>query len=508
MIDRTRVSVQVAQAIQETISSMGLKSGDKLPSQSALSRRMNVSVPTLREGLERLAMVGAVNMVHGVGTIVSTPSSNDISSVLEPLFFGRNDNVDDLKELLCALALPIAESRILTTGTALDESGQLSSWSQVVQTADDADQLVIGLTRYLKTLSYPNANNTITSLADSVHELILFRARDNGILAENIKKIKHVTRLLTFHIELKNLEGFKDDFSKYASLITSNRAHNQKFIRIGTGSARGSFDRLGSRLLHYLPETKKLLFRCIPTGGGIENVDISNIGRVDFSITQLEVARQAWDGSGIFTARRSNLRAVCRLSPLYLWAIVRKDSSIYTIADLNRARIAVGAVGGNTSTLTRRVLEESGLPPAEYESFQLSFLNALHAFRAGKVDAMFYLNQAPFVALDELNLSMKVRLLPVNPPSNKTWARKVVQWGADKNTEAGHVPTIAVETLLITHDQVRNDIVRFMFSSVFDFLKDEQGVSDVKDLVSQLPLPLHDGVPSQLDQQKIDVTGG
>ncbi|MBJ7603202.1 MAG: FadR family transcriptional regulator [Candidatus Dormibacteraeota bacterium] len=48
----------------------GLQAGDRLPTVDALSRRLSVAPPTMREAMRRLEALGVVEMRHGSGTYV------------------------------------------------------------------------------------------------------------------------------------------------------------------------------------------------------------------------------------------------------------------------------------------------------------------------------------------------------------------------------------------------------------------------------------------------------
>ncbi|MBT9386894.1 FadR family transcriptional regulator [Pseudooceanicola sp. CBS1P-1] len=55
------------QAVLEMVRSDGLRPGDRLPAIKTLAERFGVSVPTLREAMQRLANLGVVDIRHGSG---------------------------------------------------------------------------------------------------------------------------------------------------------------------------------------------------------------------------------------------------------------------------------------------------------------------------------------------------------------------------------------------------------------------------------------------------------
>jgi GntR family transcriptional regulator, transcriptional repressor for pyruvate dehydrogenase complex len=69
-VARRKLLDEVTDRILAHIRDEGLRPGDRLPSNRALSERFLVATPTLREALRRLEATGAVEMRHGSGVYV------------------------------------------------------------------------------------------------------------------------------------------------------------------------------------------------------------------------------------------------------------------------------------------------------------------------------------------------------------------------------------------------------------------------------------------------------
>jgi GntR family transcriptional regulator, transcriptional repressor for pyruvate dehydrogenase complex len=63
----------VSQALQQYVADRGLRKGDRLPSERALSRSFEVSIPIIREALRSLEAVGVLRIHHGRGIFVESP---------------------------------------------------------------------------------------------------------------------------------------------------------------------------------------------------------------------------------------------------------------------------------------------------------------------------------------------------------------------------------------------------------------------------------------------------
>lgn len=85
LFERTTVIDGIVAEIRAQIAAGELKDGDTLPSQDEMARALGVSRASLREALNRLALMGLVEMRHGRGTFVRTAKPHDLMNSLSAL---------------------------------------------------------------------------------------------------------------------------------------------------------------------------------------------------------------------------------------------------------------------------------------------------------------------------------------------------------------------------------------------------------------------------------------
>ncbi len=85
LFGRTTVIDGIVAEIKGKIVSGELKDGDVLASQDELARALGVSRASLREALNRLTLMGMIEMRHGSGTYVRTARPRDFMNSLSPL---------------------------------------------------------------------------------------------------------------------------------------------------------------------------------------------------------------------------------------------------------------------------------------------------------------------------------------------------------------------------------------------------------------------------------------
>lgn len=103
-VNRSSLSKQVADQLQEAIYSGTLKADDRLPTEEALSERFQVSRPTIREALKRLAAKNLIRSKRGPagGTFVNHLDAAELSEHLttaSTLFVSMNNiSLDEISQ--------------------------------------------------------------------------------------------------------------------------------------------------------------------------------------------------------------------------------------------------------------------------------------------------------------------------------------------------------------------------------------------------------------------------
>ena len=108
-INKNSLSKQVADQLQQAIFSGTLKANDRLPTETELAQRFNVSRPTIREALKRLAAKNLVRSKRGPagGTFVNQLDSKELGDQLitaSTLFVSMNNvSLSEIRESRLAL---------------------------------------------------------------------------------------------------------------------------------------------------------------------------------------------------------------------------------------------------------------------------------------------------------------------------------------------------------------------------------------------------------------------
>ena len=105
---RERLYEQIADHIEELVSSGKLQQGDRLPPERELAERLGVARGVVREAVKLLGARGLVTVEPGRGTFIAEISSDSISDHLGRFFRLGNKSHGDLNELRRILEVEIA----------------------------------------------------------------------------------------------------------------------------------------------------------------------------------------------------------------------------------------------------------------------------------------------------------------------------------------------------------------------------------------------------------------
>ena len=89
--------------LRDQLLSGEIKVGEKLLPERELAALLGVGRPVLREALRALAMIGAVEIRHGIGTFVRSPDVSTLGDFFAFVFVQQSNDTDDIMESRMAI---------------------------------------------------------------------------------------------------------------------------------------------------------------------------------------------------------------------------------------------------------------------------------------------------------------------------------------------------------------------------------------------------------------------
>lgn len=265
-------------------------------------------------------------------------------------------------------------------------------------------------------------------------------------------------------------------------------------LRLATGPAGAVYREMGGALAQVWNEVwGREVVEVVPTDASVDNRDLLLAGEVQLGFVNVDVGQ----------ADRDRLPALLRVFDSVVHLVVREDSPVTSMADLQGRRVALGLPGSGTRFTCERLLENAGVS-VEVES--LSQADAAEAIVDGEVEAVFSLTAMPTPALTWLleESGHRYRFVDLQEPSAGLQAAHPGEYLSVTISSAvypGVSPanSLAVSTLLLTIPELSDDLARFLTSTVIEQAetlrerRPEAGQINPRTAVATAPIPLHPG---------------
>ena len=184
-------------------------------------------------------------------------------------------------------------------------------------------------------------------------------------------------------------------------------------VTLYTGGTAGVYFPLGSKYAEMLNKYSDIIDASAVTSGAIvTNVKGIEKGESQAGLIQNDVSYYGHKGIFMFENPVPQLQGVATLYPETIQFVVRSESDIYTLADLERKNVAVGAPGSGTAVCCEQILKAAGVW-GTITRFDLAFAEAASALKLGQVDVGFLVAGYPTPAIEEIAVTIPVRIVSI-----------------------------------------------------------------------------------------------
>jgi TRAP transporter TAXI family solute receptor len=277
-------------------------------------------------------------------------------------------------------------------------------------------------------------------------------------------------------------------------------------LTIAAGESGGFYLTFGRLLAAQINAVEPWL-RCtaVETTASVANIDLLRAGRADLALVLADTARAANSGQPPFTSA-IDLRALGRVYENYLQLVVRNDSPIRTVSDLDGRVISLGATGSGAALTGSRIVSVAGISP---QVRHLPLADAVSALAAGAIDALLWSGGVPTPALAKLDSTLGIRLVALDTVLPTLRARYGMLYEQLPVPSGGYrfvhqLPTIGVANLLVGLPPMPSDVaaavVRVLVERADQLVPPEAlGTQflDIRTLIGTADLPLHPGAAQE-----------
>ena len=518
MIKRKNVADEIAEFLQRKIMEMNLKEGDKLPSHEELAQQLGVSKASLREGLQKLSAMGAIDLKHGLGTVVAKPKLSNFIKLLAPRLVTKGSTLSDLFEARqCIESYTVANAAMNRTEEDIGElENLLSEMNRAIQGADTEAFLRSDI-EFHSAIAKAGKNEVLLEMLKVLNELLLFYENLTQRMPGGVEKAFDFHKQIFSAIREKNPEQARRLMEKHINDVKSQRMVDLIIYcdTLGTGSIGGTFFSVGRALSRVINRYSWIKAKTEPTGGGVENVILASERRIVLGMTQSDVALHAFKGTREFSKPHSNIRAVCGAHHLDMQIVTLAKRNVKSIQKLKGKKIALGAPGGASKWVSNVILENYGIKTGDYMAQYLPFSKAIAALKDERIDAVFYLSGGPSTALRELAETAKISFLPIEKVILDNIIAQFPYWTRSEiiaNTYEGQtdeVPTLGVPCILITHKDVGAEAIYSILQAILEHtteIAEEHPAGQeycLQNAMRGITIPIHPGADRYFSERKI-----
>lgn len=292
--------------------------------------------------------------------------------------------------------------------------------------------------------------------------------------------------------------------------VTPTAAAQQGLLSVATGGVTGVYYAAGGALCRLLNKDRAHHnLRCTieSTGGSVFNVSALRTGDFEIGVLQSDVAYNAYNGEGQFSAPFTEMRSLFSIHPEPLTVLVDKDSGIHSFADLEGKRFNVGNPGSGSRASMDLLLEAMGLDISYFgQATELRPDEHGQALCSHRIDGLFYGVGHPSANIQEPTTTCGAQLVPLEGAAVDTlvadlpYYNKAVIPGGTYPENPDDIMTYGPLATFITTGAVPDEtvyqVVKSVFENLDDFKRMHPALEHLKkeDMVAAgLTAPLHPG---------------
>ena len=304
-----------------------------------------------------------------------------------------------------------------------------------------------------------------------------------------------------------------------ALLLTGcSAAETVKRLRFGVAGEGGVYHNFGEQFAALENETSNGTIELRTTAGSAANLRLLTGEYLQLAIAQADLAQDACNQTGIF-AEEEDICGFGAVAALYTEAcqvIVRADSDIQSIEDLQGKTVSIGAEESGSEQNALQILSAYGLNDKMVDRVNLNYEDAAAQLKAGRVDAIFMTVGAPSPVLTALAGECGIRLLNVDGAAAQRLQSAYSAYSGvtlPAGTYPGQteeVQTVGVKAVLLASNALPakqvQQLTQLLFSSR-EGLEEQLGIplDPEADAVEGVGIPFHAGAAAWYKQAGITV---
>ena len=302
-------------------------------------------------------------------------------------------------------------------------------------------------------------------------------------------------------------------------LLMTTGCSRQETIRFGAAGVGGMYYPFANAFTELASKDETgINWKVKSTAGSAANLRLLSDNYIELGIAQADLIEDAYYGKGTFhSGKYRGYKAVASLYPEACQIVVRKDSDITSLDDLEGKNVSVGEEESGTERNATQILEMCGLPDNLVNTKNLDYTDAADQLAEKKIDAFFCTAGICTTVIEELTKECDIRLLEI-PESCRQKLKKAYSFYDDYVIPAGtysgqteDIQTISVQSVLLASSTLSEKTVQKLKASLFKHIKDIQYSISInlqltpQEAVKGITIPFHPGAETYYKLEGVEL---
>lgn len=302
-------------------------------------------------------------------------------------------------------------------------------------------------------------------------------------------------------------------------LLMTTGCSRQETIRFGAAGVGGMYYPFANAFTELASKDETgINWKVKSTAGSAANLRLLSDNYIELGIAQADLIEDAYYGKGTFhSGKYRGYKAVASLYPEACQIVVRKDSDITSLDDLEGKNVSVGEEESGTERNATQILEMCGLPDNLVNTKNLDYTDAADQLAEKKIDAFFCTAGICTTVIEELTKECDIRLLEI-PESCRQKLKKAYSFYDDYVIPAGtysgqteDIQTISVQSVLLASSTLSEKTVQKLTASLFKHIKDIQYSISInfqltpQEAVKGITIPFHPGAETYYKLEGVEL---
>lgn len=302
-------------------------------------------------------------------------------------------------------------------------------------------------------------------------------------------------------------------------LLMTTGCSRQETIRFGAAGVGGMYYPFANAFTELASKDETgINWKVKSTAGSAANLRLLSDNYIELGIAQADLIEDAYYGKGTFhSGKYRGYKAVASLYPEACQIVVRKDSDITSLDDLEGKNVSVGEEESGTERNATQILEMCGLPDNLVNTKNLDYTDAADQLAEKKIDAFFCTAGICTTVIEELTKECDIRLLEI-PESCRQKLKKAYSFYDDYVIPAGtysgqteDIQTISVQSVLLASSTLSEKTVQKLTASLFKLIKDIQYSISInlqltpQEAVKGITIPFHPGAETYYKLEGVEL---